>query len=239
MAKSKRDSKVNLVRNSIIALVAVIAIVVVVAGVLYSSGLVDLDVAEGSTHRTVETRERRPGAPVEITEYFSYACIHCRNFDPLIEDWLETLPENTVFKRAPVTFSSPAWRLLAQTYLTLEREGALAGNHQRIFNAIHDARKQFDSAEAIADFVADRGIERRRFLRTFNSPSIVRQVAAIQTEAQRLGVASIPSLVVDDRHVINMEVGRKQSLKVATDLASKTLQGVDIDQTPAAAQASP
>ena len=196
---------------------------VIAAGTLYSTGVVDLAV-DGDTYREVDNpRGRRPGDPIVVTEFFSYGCIHCRNFDPLIENWRDDLPDGVTFQRAPVSYS-PMWRLLAQAYLVLEREGGLEQNHDRLFAAVHDAGRQFLSADMLADFVAGNGIERDRFLTAFESRRTARQIDRIQADAQLFGVASVPTLVVGDRYVINMDIGRKQALAVADQLVEKIRQ---------------
>ena len=42
-----------------------------------------------------------PARSLSVEEYFSYGCIHCKNFDPTLEDWLTTLPEDVQFQRTP------------------------------------------------------------------------------------------------------------------------------------------
>ena len=82
-------------------------------------------------------KHARPTQPITVTEFFSYGCIHCKNFEPLIADYIETLPPDVEFRRVPVAFS-PAWALLGQSYLALEAVNALEQNHDRIFRAVHD-----------------------------------------------------------------------------------------------------
>ena len=187
-------------------------------GLLYSAGVTDGDIAEGTHYVLIEDAPRlRPGAPMVVTEYFSWGCIHCRNFDPLLDEWQATLEDDTVFERAPVSFS-PMFALLAQTYIALEQQGALEQNHGRFFRAIHDNRRQFLSVDQLADFVDGNGISKADFLSAYNSTAVRRRLSEIEGNARRAGIRSVPSLVVAGKYRINMEVGRKQALAVADQL---------------------
>lgn len=220
---SKTDRQVIRTRNTILAFVVMVAILVIGYGTLYTTGVTEDDMVEGDDYRVIEDAPpRRPGEPLRVQEFFSYGCVHCRNFDPMIEEWREALPDGVEFARTPVVFS-PVWILLAQTYYTLEALDALDENHARLFRAIHDNGRQFLSPDMIADFVDGNGVTREDFLRTFNSPSIRRKIAQSERDQRELQIASVPTLVVAGRYVIGMEVGRKRVLEIADQLLAREL----------------
>jgi len=217
------DKKVTRVRNFILIGLAVIVGGVVSYGLLYSTGATDTLAGDGyreGTHYTKldDVPARRPGTPVKIKEYFSYGCIHCKNFDPVINDFAATLPEGVEFQRVPVAFS-PSWALLAQSYLALESTNALPGNHERLFRAIHDSKRQFHSAEMIADFVDGKGITKTEFLTAYESPAVRRAMGENDAAIRNAQVSSVPTIIVDDRYKVNLSVGRKPALGVALYLA--------------------
>ncbi len=159
-----------------------------------------------------------------VREYFSYGCIHCRNFEPLLDEWRATMPEGSTFERSPVAFS-PDWQLLAQTYFTLKRLNALEQNHMRLFRAIHDNGRQFATPDTMADFVDGNGTTRDEFLRMFNSPDVRRDLRDADAIQRNIVISSVPTLVVADEYVVNMDVGRKQALDVVDHLLTQQLQG--------------
>lgn len=216
--KNKVENKLRTIRLLIGGLVALLVVVVVVYGLFYSTGGPSGEIAEGSHYRIIDNPpSRRPGADITVTEFFSYYCIHCRNFDPLIEDFEKDLPSGANFVRAPVVFN-PSWAIVAQAYLALETEGALERNHQRIFRAIHDNGKQFQSLDEMAQFVDGNGIAADDFSTAARSVEVRRRMARIDADQRKFGVASVPSLVVADKYVIDMSKGRKQSLEIALHL---------------------
>lgn len=220
---NRKEQQVKRLRTTIIAAAAALAVAVLGYGILYSTGVTEGEYRAGTHYELIEgAARRRPGAPIRVREFFSYGCIHCRNFDPLIEDWKATLPEGVEFERTPVAFS-PMWTLLAQAYLALDEVGALAQNHERLFRAIHDNGRQFLSPEMLADYVDGHGVSRSDFLRAFNSPSVRRKVQEAESDQRRMQIASVPTMVVDDRYRINMDMGRKTALDVVDHLIATEL----------------
>ena len=79
----------------------------------YQEG-VHYDLIEPAIHTGVSDR-------VVVTEFFSYGCGHCYNFEPLLESFESRLPEGVVVQRTPVIWNNnPGMKLLAKTYYAVE-----------------------------------------------------------------------------------------------------------------------
>jgi protein dithiol oxidoreductase (disulfide-forming) len=222
-ARKKRDAQVARVRNAILALVGLVVVAVVIYGIVYTTGITEGEYQAGTHYEVIDgAPPRRPGEPVRVREFFSYGCVHCRNFDPMIESWKRTLPEGVAFERTPVAFS-PMWTLLAQTYYALDEAGALEQNHDRLFRAIHDSGRQFLTTDSVADFVAGHGVSREEFLQVFTSESVRRKVRDAEILQRDLRISSVPTMVIADRYRVGMDVGRKRSLDVTDHLIAQEL----------------
>ena len=172
----------------------------------------------GEHYEVIETAERRrPGADVEVVEFFSYACVHCKNFDPLIHEWLQTKPDNVEFRRVPVTFS-PQWVLLAQTYYTLVALDILDQNHERIFRRIHNTRRMFASPDEVAEFIDGNGASAALFMEAWNGPEVRRMLREGEAAQREVVVAAVPALAVNGAYLVSMDVGRKVALEVVDHL---------------------
>ena len=216
-SRQSRAQRVARARIAISAGIGAVVAVVAIIGIGYSLGF-------GGADEPYQVLEDRPDGEgdVEVVEYFSWACIHCRNLDELIEGWKENLPEGVTFRRVHVSYSGPL-RLLARTHVALERHGALEANHARIFRAIHDRNRQFLTAEAMADFVAGYGIDRETFLAAVGSAATASAVERDAAESAAIGILAVPMLAVDGKYIINMGVGRKQALANLDDLIEDLL----------------
>lgn len=216
---AKKDSKVIMARNTIIGFISLVAIGILAFGTYVSTDLADAgEIAANEDYRVLENpRPGRPGGPIEVVEFFSYGCIHCKTFDPVIEEWAEDLPDDVTFKRTPAVFS-PIWALLGQTYFTLESAEALEQNHERLFRAIHDARRQFLTPEMVADYVDGRGISRDEFLREFSSPRVRDAMRDAERDQLRFQISATPELVVAGKYVVGMTGGQRRALRVVDHL---------------------
>ena len=221
MAK-KKDNRAIVARNTIIGFITVIAILVFGFGAYVSTPLSSPSEISASDDITeVENpRPRRVGEPITVVEFFSYNCIHCMNFDPLIEEWAAEQADDVVFSRQPAMWS-PIQVLLGQAYLTLVDKDVLEENHTRIFRAIHDRRKQFLTADMVGDYVDGRGISKADFVRAFNSPRVKTATRTAESEQRRYQISSTPSLVVAGRYVVGMDGGAGRAIQIVDKLVEQ------------------
>ena len=137
--------------------------------------------------------------PIRVTEFFSYGCVHCRNFDPIVEDWLKTAPKDVKFDRIPVTFQ-PLWKELAQDLLH-------AGEHQRArrksradIQSDPRQRQTIPLARNDGRLRCGHGITREEFLRVFGSPATAHAMAIGEQRERRSTANSVPTLMVADHY---------------------------------------
>ena len=163
---------------------------------------------------------------VVVSEFFSYSCGHCFNFEPLLESFETRLPEGVVVQRIPVIWNNNAgMRLLAKTYYAAQILDVLDPVHGAMFNAIHRQRKRIATPEAVRAVFVDNGVDAKKFDRAFKSfgtDSMVRQAAA-RTEGARIN--GTPSLMVNGKYRIDTRQagGQANMLKIAAYLADKEL----------------
>lgn len=221
---SSKSNKADTARTAILGVVSLIVAAILGIGiytVFFADAAVDGNFAEGTHYRTLETPLRqRSGAPIPVWEFFSYGCVHCKNFDPLIEAWKPSLADDVAFERKPAAFS-PVWELLGRAYYTLDEMGTLDAQHSRLFRAIHDEGRQFLSAQMLADFCTSSDADAERFMTLFNSESVQRRMRRAQSQMREAGVNSVPTLVVAGKYIIDSRISRAQSLKVVEYLIDK------------------
>lgn len=224
MAKQKayqEPPKVRRLRRWIIGGFGGLLVVVGAIGIWAIFAGVPASLDEGRHYDTLTGADRPRNGPIVVTEYFSYGCVHCRNFDPQIESWAARLPDDVHFERVPVSFS-PAWRNLARAYYALEELDIRERNHQRIFDAIHVSGLNLATPESVAQLVGGQGTDAQTFRRTMQSPAVRRKVEEAERRARETAIAAVPTIVVDDRYRISSgELSRRQILDVADRLIER------------------
>lgn len=212
---AKRKDRIADIRRGILIGVGVLVAAVAVFGIYYSLGF--------GTDEPYVALDRPDGTgDVEVAVFFSYTCPICQRFEEALEDWRDDLPAGVTVERIHIA-SSPTNRMFSKAYLALDRHGAADANQHRIFRAIHDRNRRFDTPAALADFVDGFEIDRATFLRTFASPRITQAASANEQRFIGFGLLGVPAVVVDDKYIINMGAGRKQALDATADLVRELL----------------
>jgi thiol:disulfide interchange protein DsbA len=201
--------------------VGVFIAIVAAIGFYYTLDVTPDEFREGEHYYTLVGGTIDPDAPITVTEFFSYGCIHCRNFDPQIESWAASLPEDVELSRSPVAFN-PTWRLYARMYYMAEELGVLDRVHDRLFADVHDRGRTFTDEAQIQAFFVDVGVDEARVERSLRSPVVARKAADAETLARAIGVRSVPTLMVGTKYLIPVgDVGRLQALAIADHLIAE------------------
>ena len=157
-----------------------------------------------------------PEGAVEVVEVFSYACIHCYNFEPLVRAWEERQPEDVAFRRVPAVFN-PVWELLGQAYYTAGALDVLEAVHMPIFEAIHVQRMDIRDTELLGRIFrryADTPAE--EFSRVFGSFGVVSSTRQARAQGQAYRISGVPTLVVAGKY--RVEVDKAGSLERMLDV---------------------
>jgi thiol:disulfide interchange protein DsbA len=139
---------------------------------------------------------------IEVVEFFSFACPHCNDLNPLIQKWAKDLPRDVLFSRVPVNFT-PYYRLMAQFFYALDVTGDLSRLDAAVFAAIHDRGLKLISEKSITEWVVSQGVDARRFSEAWNSFSISARIKRADQLAQSHGIRSVPAIAVDGRYLVS------------------------------------
>jgi thiol:disulfide interchange protein DsbA len=157
---------------------------------------------------------------VEVLEFFSYACPHCNHLEPSLEAWEHKIPAGVVLKRVPVTFGRNEWLPLAKLYYTLEAMGQVDKLHSKVFAAIHDSHQNLMSADAAIDWAVKQGLDRAKFIDTYNSFGVQTKLNGGNSKAQAYAIDGVPSLIIDGKFKTSPSIAGSNdaTLQVVDDL---------------------
>jgi len=160
--------------------------------------------AEGTNYtRLKNAMPVETGKNIEVIEFFSYGCPHCGELEPLLQAWLKSKPADVTFRRIPVMFQ-PRWENLAKAYYVLE-----ALNEEKlspeIFVAIHARNAPLWNEKDFLDWIATKGVDRKKAEELFNSFGIVGKVNRAKQLAQSYQIQSVPTIIVDGKYATGPE----------------------------------
>ncbi len=165
---------------------------------------------------------------VVVTEFFSYGCGHCFNFEPMLAAWEKRQPENIVVQRSPIAWNAGA-RLLAKVYYTAVVLDAMDPMHDAVFRAIHLQRKRLATPEAFRAVFVDNGIGGGEFDKAFDSFGVNSMVRQADARMRGARINGTPSLMVNGKYRIDTRKAGSQAnmLKIAEFLAEKELARIN------------
>lgn len=114
--------------------------------------------------RLVQADSPRRSEVITVTELFSYGCHACNDFEPYMQNWKSKQASDVKLNRIPVGFGRAAWQLLAKGYVIAEIMGIEEENHLPLMNAIWRDRRQMRTLDDIANFYAEQGADKEKFL---------------------------------------------------------------------------
>jgi protein dithiol oxidoreductase (disulfide-forming) len=178
---------------------------------------------------------------VEVAEFFMYSCSHCAALSKESEAWAKKYAndKNVFVTRVPVVFNPRATEH-SRMYYALQSLQAMSQNkdlHQKIFSAIHDEKKRLLRPEEQADFLAQFGIDRAKYLAAFDSPQVRSDAQWAENFVRQQKIDSVPAISIGGRFVTTatMAGGPSHMLQVADYMIEQVRKG---DTTSLAAKPS-
>lgn len=150
----------------------------------------------------VPTQPTEEAGKIEVLEFFSYGCPHCYEFNPLLAAWAAKLPADVVLKKVPVTFGRAAWANISRLFYALEVTGDAHRLENDVFKAIHADRQNLFEEKGLAEWIAKKGIDQKKFADAFNSFGVMSKVKRADQMAQAYRISGVPALAVDGKYLV-------------------------------------
>jgi thiol:disulfide interchange protein DsbA len=169
---------------------------------------------------------------VEVVECFSYACVHCKTFEPALEDWHAIQGEGVNFRRLPAIFNS-TWALFAQAFYTAEVLEVTDQVHAAIFKAIHEQGMDLrDPALMATLFETFAGVPKSDFDAVYTSFGVRSRLQQAQAHSRAYGITGTPSMIVDGQFRTDGQLAGSNAmmLEVVDYLVAKQAaeRGIDV-----------
>lgn len=159
---------------------------------------------------------------IEVVEVFWYGCPHCYHFEPLINPWVAKLPNDVNFQHIPAIFGG-AWDAHAQMFLTLDTLGLEPKVRAAVFDAIQKQGKRLTSPQEQADFLASQGVDKDKYLKTYDSFAVKNRLQKDTKLLKDYGITGVPTLIINGKYRVELSQagGPENALKAADQLIEK------------------
>lgn len=142
-------------------------------------------------------------AKIEVIEFFSYGCPHCSDFNPLVSAWAAKLSADVAFRKVPVSFGRAAWANIGKLYYALESTGDLGKLDNAVFKAVHEERVNLFDDRLIAEWVAKKGVDPKKFNDAYASFGVMSKMKRADQVTQAYRIPGVPAIVVDGKYLVN------------------------------------
>ena len=143
---------------------------------------------------------------IEVTEFFSYACPHCSELEPLFEAWIKRQPKDVAVRRIPVTFGRDQWTPLAKMYFALDILGESDRLTPQVFNAIHKEDRNFSDEKVQFEWIASKGIDKKKYQDVYNSFAMASKLQRANQQSASYRISGVPSVAVEGKYLTDVSM---------------------------------
>ncbi len=138
-------------------------------------------------------------------EVFWYGCSHCERFEPILQDWVTTLPPGILVGRSPAVWNDQTV-IHAHAYHIAQELQLGHDFHMKLFTRIRglNASKDLDFHRSrIASLFADAGINNEQYYKLYNSEAIRQKVTGSASLMRLAGIMGTPSFLIGGKYVLS------------------------------------
>lgn len=179
--------------------------------------------AEGTHYDTLSKAQPvSTGDKVEVRELFWYGCPHCFTFEPYIQRWQESMPDNTQYVAMPALFRKD-WEFHARAYYTFEALGMIDKLHEPFFEAIHKDQTHFHEIGELVKFTDKHGVDSDLVKDTFDSFAVETKIRQGKAALPGYEATGVPAIIIDGKYRSSVQQagGEEELLKVINFLVDK------------------
>lgn len=163
-----------------------------------------------------------PDSQVEVVEFFSYGCSHCKNFEPMFSAWKKAVAKDVAVRMVHVGFQS-SFEPLQRIYYALESMGEVDKVHAKVFDALQTQRKRLDRPEVLFPWIAEQGVDRAKFEETYKSFGVASKLRRAVQLQDAYKVEGTPALGVAGRYYTDgsMAGGFERMIQITNNLIAQ------------------
>ncbi len=206
--------------------------IITLSGLLVSLTLSFLLSAQGVPEDRYTTlkpaQPTQTGDKIEVVEIFWYGCPHCYSFEPYLDDWIKTKPDDVELIRLPGVLNQ-AWIPHAKAYYTALKLDMVDRIHRPLFDAVHKQRQSLSSEADLRRFFVSQGVPAEDFTRIYNSAETDTKIRQAYFLARDYRLTGVPAIVVNGKYVTTpTQAGSYEGLlEVMTALIETERKGRD------------
>lgn len=140
---------------------------------------------------------------IEVIEFFSYSCSHCKDLQSLMDTWARQQPADVNFRRVQIVWG-PQMEGFAKFFATMNELGLTAKLNDAAFNAVWQQRINIGDPAALEAWLKSQpGVDVKKFMAAFNSFGTSAKLAAAKQMTRDYAIQRTPTLIVNGKYVLS------------------------------------
>ena len=163
---------------------------------------------------------------IEVVEFFSYGCSHCKNFEPVFQAWKKAAPKDVVVRMEHVGFSA-SFEPLQRIFYALEAMGQIEALHSKVFDAVQTQRLRLDKPDVLFPWIAKQGVDRAKFEATYKSFGVATKIRQATQLQEAYKVEGTPALGVAGKYYTDGSLARgfERMIQITNNLIAQERKG--------------
>ena len=155
---------------------------------------------------------------IEIVEYFSYTCSHCRDLDPVLRNYTKTLPQDTVFRSEQIFWNQMPDASLTKLKSTVSKLHLENQLNSAIYKALFDDRVEIWENQVLEQWLGKQpGVDSKAFMDVYNSFATTADANRMKELTERHGINATPVVIVGGKY----QVSNPRNIQLITALVEK------------------
>lgn len=186
----------------------------------------DIPVTAGTDYTVISGVSKplpQKSGKVNVTEFYSYACIHCSILEPTLDQWLKGT-KNVDFNRIQVVWENN-FTGYAKINATVQMLNLGTGFNQQIFDATMKQRKDLQDPTQLKTFLtANKNlVDPNKFMATYNSFAVSTKPQEYAQYTNAYNITGTPTFVVGNKYM-TMPAQPEKLMQVVQALVDKVKQ---------------
>ncbi|NOU51867.1 thiol:disulfide interchange protein DsbA/DsbL [Pseudoalteromonas sp. JBTF-M23] len=174
------------------------------------------DFTDGKHYQTIENAKSETP---KVTEFFSFYCPHCYQFEPIAIALENSLPEGAEFEKSHVNFlgglPAQVQSNLSYAYIIAQQAGKGKQVAAQIFDSIHKKKANLAEIKDVKKLLELNGISEKEFDQSMSSMLVIAAEKKMQEQQELFGklgaLTGVPTFIVNDKYKINVRELKSQA----------------------------
>ncbi|GAK87915.1 periplasmic thiol:disulfide interchange protein DsbA [Vibrio ponticus] len=138
-----------------------------------------------------------------VTEYFSFYCPHCYQFESIVKNLKPALADDVTFEKVHVGFMGGAMaEPMVKAYATMVQLQVEDTMIPKMFEQIHILRKAPQNEAELRQVFTDNGVSSNAFDLAYNSKAVEQKLAEYNERFSNSTLRGVPAVVVNDKYIV-------------------------------------